>query len=57
MDDTLPLPRARVGTPEVWEDSVPEADWERAVLAGDAVPAVACLYHIRDPQHWLDLCA
>jgi hypothetical protein len=57
MDDTPTLPRGGTCTPEAWDDDLPEENWERAVLAGDGVPAVAFLYHIRDPQHWLDLCA
>jgi hypothetical protein len=32
-------------------------DWERAVLNGDAVPAVAVTFLIADMQHWIDLCA
>jgi hypothetical protein len=56
MTDAMPLPRGR--TPEDWEDEeIPGEAWERAVLDGDAAPAVAVQFPIRDLQHWIDLSA
>ncbi len=58
MADTMPFPRGKTRGPENSEDREgPGPAWERAVLDGDAVPAVAMQFHIRDLQHWLDLSA
>jgi hypothetical protein len=58
MADTTPLPRGGTRTREDSEaKEIPGQVWERAVLDGDAAPAVAVRFPIHDLQHWLDLSA
>jgi hypothetical protein len=58
MADKLSGPQ---GDTQMWKEGedreVPEETWEQAVLDGDAAPAPAGRFPIRDLQHWIDLSA
>jgi hypothetical protein len=58
MEQPRPLPIQCPSTAAPEPDMPPpDAAWAQAVLHGDAVPAVASLYHIENLQHWMDLSA